>query len=128
MVKPKPKKAVVDWIRGCEEESAFVCVLTLGKNQEGISKLRDERLRAKIQRWLDTDLRERLGEGILPVSEEMGFTWGITDGEAEAKGRHVPALDGLIGAMGITHDLTVITRNADDITAAGARILDLWAA
>jgi predicted nucleic acid-binding protein len=127
LLKAKPKKDVVEWIEGCDEDSIFLSVLTLGEIQKGISKLTDERKRAKIQRWLDTDLRERFSDRILSVSEDVALTWGTVEGEAEAKGDPIPAIDGLIGATAIAHNLTVVTRNVDDIAAAGARVLNLWA-
>ncbi len=126
MVKAKPSETVVEWIEGCEEDAIFLSVLTLGEIQKGIPKLTDERRRAKIQRWLDTDLRDRFEDRILAVSEEVALTWGNLEGEAEVKGRPIPAIDGLIGATAIAHNLTVVTRNADDISATGARVLNLW--
>lgn len=127
MVKPQPHKAVVDWIEGCDEDSIFLSVLTVGEIQKGIAKLSDERRRAKIQQWLDTDLRDRFEDRILAVSEEVALTWGNMEGESKARGRPIPSIDGLIGATAIAHNLTVVTRNVDDISATGARVLNLWA-
>lgn len=127
LVKAKPRKTVVEWIEGCDEDAVFLSVLTLGEIQKGIAKLTDERRKTKIQRWLDSDLRDRFAERILPVSEEVALTWGNLEGEAEAKGKPIPAIDGLIGATAIANNLTVVTRNVDDIGATGARTLDLWA-
>mgnify|MGYP003729647387 CR=1 FL=1 len=50
----------------------------------------------------------------------------MTEGEAEAKGSPIPAIDGLIGATAIAHNLTVVTRNVNDIAATGARVLNVW--
>ena len=126
MVKPRPKKSVVEWMLGCDEDAVYLSVLTLGEIQKGIAKLGDTRRRVKIQRWLDTDLRERFGDRILHVSDEVACTWGTLEGEAEAKGRPVPVLDGLIGATAIAHNLTVATRNTGDIEGIGARVFDPW--
>lgn len=126
MVKPKPCKAVVEWLQQCDEESVFLSVITLGEIQKGIAKLGDKRRRAKIQQWLDTDLRRRFEDRILAVSEDVALTWGALEGESAAKGRPIPSIDGLIGATAIAHNLTVVTRNTKDISATGARVLDLW--
>jgi len=90
------------------------------------TKLKDERRQIKIQRWLDVDLKERFGERILPVSEEVALTWGVIEGEAKSKGKPIPTIDGLIGATALAHNLTVVTRNVDDIAASGARVLNPW--
>jgi len=126
LVKPKPNTNVVEWVEKCDEDSVFISVLTLGEIQKGISKLADEHKRNGIQRWLDTELRERFSDRILPISEDIALTWGMTEGEAEAKGSPIPAIDGLIGATAIAHNLTVVTRNVNDIAATGARVLNVW--
>ena len=126
MVKKHPNEKVVQWIRECDEDSIFLSVLTLGEIQKGISKLSDSKRRVKIQKWLDTDLKERFSERILPITHEIALTWGIVEGESLNKGRPLPTIDALIGATAITHNLTVVTRNVLDIQATGARVLDLW--
>ncbi|MBN1761185.1 MAG: type II toxin-antitoxin system VapC family toxin [Chitinispirillaceae bacterium] len=126
LVKKQPDSNVVRWISECDEDSLYLSVVTLGEIQKGISKLDDTRRRLKIQKWLDSDLRERFAERILPVSLEVALTWGVIEGESENKGRPLPVVDALIGATAIAHNLTVVTRNEQDIGATGARILDLW--
>ena len=126
LVKKQPNRKVVEWIEKCDEDSVFLSVLTLGEIQKGITMLEDERNRLKIQRWLDGDLKERFIERILPVSEEVALTWGIIEGEVKSKGKLIPTIDGLIGATALAYNLTVVTRNVDDIAATGARILNPW--
>lgn len=36
----------------------------------------------------------------------------------------VPAIDGLLAATAIVHDLTLVTRNRRDVERCGARLLD----
>ncbi len=38
----------------------------------------------------------------------------------------MPAIDSLIAATGLAHDLTVATRNTGDIRQSGATLFDLW--
>jgi hypothetical protein len=39
LVKNKPQRSVLDWVKSCEEESLFLSVLTLGELQKGVIKL-----------------------------------------------------------------------------------------
>ncbi|HPQ41537.1 MAG TPA: type II toxin-antitoxin system VapC family toxin [bacterium] len=126
LVKVQPNKSVVQWIEGCDEDSIYISVLTLGEIQKGISKLSDERRRVKIQQWLDTDLRNRFENRILEITEDVALTWGDIEGRAESRGMPVPVIDGLIGATAVAHNLTVITRNVADIEITGARVLNVW--
>lgn len=38
--------------------------------------------------------------------------------------RTVPVIDGLLAATALVHDLTLVTRNAADVTGLGAKVLD----
>lgn len=126
LVKSRPNRKVVKWIEECDEDSIFLSVLTVGEIQKGISKLEDERRRVKIQRWLDSDLKARFTDRILSVSEDVALTWGILEGESESRGRPIPVIDALIGATALAYNLTVVTRNIDDIVPTGARVLNPW--
>lgn len=126
LVKNKPERKVVRWVEDCDEELLYLSVLTIGEIQKGIAKLKDKNRKNNIQRWLDSDLRERFTERILPIDEDTVLTWGVVQGESELIGLQIPTIDGLVGATAITHNLTVVTRNEKDIALSGARILNPW--
>lgn len=126
LVKAKPNSAVVKWLEGCDEEGLFLSVLVLGEIQKGISKITDEKRKARMQHWLDSELRQRFEGRILPVSEEVALTWGIVQAKAELQGSPIPTIDGLVGATALAHNLTVVTRNERDIQATGARVFNPW--
>jgi predicted nucleic acid-binding protein len=126
LIKNRPNKRVVKWIEECNEDNIYLSVLTIGEIQKGITKLEDKRRKVKIQIWLDSDLKARFADRILPISEDVVLTWGVLEGEAELKGRPIPVIDALIGATALTYNLTVVTRNVEDINPTGARILNPW--
>ena len=126
LVKKKPNPGVLKWVADCDEDLTFLSVLTLGEIQKGISKLEDKKRRSSLQMWLDSDLRVRFGDRILPITQDIAQTWGVLQGVAEAKGIILPTIDGLIGASAITHNLTVVTRNVADLAKTGANILNPW--
>ena len=126
LAKKSANPKVIEWIAACNEDLLFLSVLTIGEIQKGISKIKDLKKKNKIQLWLDSDLKERFSNKILPISEEVALTWGIVQGEAESKGNPIPAIDGLIGATAIVHNLIAVTRNEFDIKKTGARILNPW--
>lgn len=63
--------------------------------------------------------RHTLDPRFLPVDEDVGQLWGRL---------RVPhpehALDKLIAATALIHDLTVVTRNVDDFAGLGVRVLN----
>ena len=101
-------------------------VLTHGEIQKGISRLSDRKRKATLQKWLDTDVRLRFQERILPVTEDVAKTWGALQGEAERKGVAINSIDGLIGATAFAHNLTVVTRNEMDLMRTGAKVINPW--
>lgn len=46
--------------------------------------------------------------------------------KAETKGKPIPVIDGLIAATGMTRDMTVATRNVDDMPDGGVRRVNPW--
>jgi predicted nucleic acid-binding protein len=38
----------------------------------------------------------------------------------------MPVIDGLIAATAVVHELTVVTRNGDDMAESGVALLDPW--
>lgn len=127
LVKKKPESGVIRWVADCDEERAYLSVLTLGEIQKGIAKLTDAKRRSVLQSWLDSDLRIRFGSRILAITEDVAQTWGTLQGEAESKGVAIPSIDGLIGATALAHNLTVVTRNVNDTAKTGAKIFNPWA-
>ena len=124
--KPKPEKSVTRWIDGCDEESLFLSVLTIGEIQKGIARISDKTRRIKFQQWLDTELRQRFVYRILSIDESVALTWGLVQGKAEAIGRPLPTIDGLLAATALVHNLVLVTRNEPDFLATGVNVFNPW--
>ena len=126
LIKRRPNKKVLQWIQGCDEDAIYLSVLTIGEIQKGVAKLADSKRKAMIQQWLDHDLHNRFSGRIIPITEDIASTWGLVVAEAETKGKPIPSIDSLIVAIAISHNLTIITRNTEDMAGTGARLLNLW--
>jgi len=124
--KATPNAQVIAWLDARDEESLFLSVLTLGEIQKGIANLNDPARKDILQRWLDGELRRRFSERIVAIDEDIALTWGQIQGDAQRRGMSIPVIDGLIGATAVANNLTVVTRNVDDIGRTGARILNPW--
>ncbi|MHC2876793.1 toxin FitB [Ralstonia sp. 121560039-2] len=103
------------------EVGLFLSVVTVGELRRGVELVRhrgDERQAATLEAWLGTVLNE-FAESILPVDQDVGQLWGRL---------RVPhpenALDKLIAATALIHDLTVVTRNVDDFAGLSVRVLN----
>ena len=119
----RANKGVVGFFRAAarDEIDLYLSVVTVGELRRGVELIRhrgDEPQASRLEKWLNTVLQE-FGQNILPVDEEIGQVWGRL---------RVPhpehALDKLIAATALIHDLTVVTRNVDDFAGTGARVLN----
>ncbi len=126
LVKTKPSKKVVSWITKNDEVNFYLSTLTFGELYKGISKLPDSRRRRKLSKWIEQDLKERFAGKILDIDLLVAKTWGEIQGASKASGNPMPAIDGLIAATALTHDLTVVTRNVSDMQQSGASLLNPW--
>ena len=126
LVRPAPDNNVIEWLRGIDEASLHLSVLTIGEIEKGIAKLPASARREKLETWVRRDLADRFRERLLAIDSTVAATWGRLAGEAESRGEPLPVIDGLIAATCLAHDLTVVTRNVADFQRCGARCFNPW--
>lgn len=88
--------------------------------RQGIERLaRRDRAQAEIfESWL-SQLTDGYRDRLVPITAPIAETWGrlsVPD--------PVPVVDGLMAATALVHDLTLVTRNVDDVRPTGVRLLD----
>jgi len=126
LVRPRPKASVVNWIRERDEEGLFLSVITIGELEKGIAKLPDSTKRATLEQWVRRELADRFHGRLLSIDAGIAARWGTMVGRSEAHGQPLPVIDSLIAATSLQHDLTVVTRNTDDLERCGARCFNPW--
>jgi predicted nucleic acid-binding protein len=104
-----------------EDVDLYLSAVTIGELRRGIEIIRhrgDVGQTAVLETWLTT-LLDEFSQNILPIDESIGQLWGRL---------RVPhpehPLDKLIAATAIIHDLIVVTRNVDDFSPTGVRVLN----
>ncbi len=100
---------------------AFLSVVTVGELRRGVELIRhrgDVAQANRLEKWLQLLLRH-YEDYILDVDADVAQLWGRL---------RVPhyenALDKLIAATALIHNLTVVTRNHDDFSKTGVRVLN----
>jgi len=106
----------------------FVSVLTLGEIRRGIETTPEEHRRIRFAHWLETTLPERYGANILPVDAHVADLWGRMQAAMSREGKTIAAVDGLLAATAIAHDLTLVTRNVRDFLGTGVPLINPWTA
>lgn len=108
------------WFAETAAQDLFVSVLVLGEIRQGIERVRlRDRSQAqaleKWLRWISTEFADRL----LPVDERVADRWGRLGLQ-----QPVPLLDALLAATALVHDLTLVTRNVDDVARTQVKVFN----
>jgi toxin FitB len=113
---------VTAFLSGAEGTSLFVSVLTMGELRKGVEAKRraDPTAAEDLGKWVD-GIETIFADRVLPVSTAIARVWG-----ERSAGRTLPAIDTLIAATAISHDLTLVTRNTKDTEETGARLINPW--
>lgn len=118
-----PNAGVVAWISQRPPVTLHISVLTLGEIRKGIVGLADEARRMKLVDWLEADLPAFFTGRILPVDAQVADRWGRM---VAAAGRPLPAIDSLLAATALAHDLILVTRNVKDFADLPLQVISPW--
>lgn len=120
--KPKPAAKVLAWLLQNGSASGL-SVLTIGEFIKGANLVSKGNRRIQLERWIE-ELESEFDGRLLPLGIDEMRVWGRLYGEAQATGRNLPLFDSLLAATALTHDLTLVTRNAADFVGAGVTALN----
>jgi len=126
LVKNKPNPSVVKWFADQDELSMFLSVITFGELRKGIEKLPDSKKKKELNRWVKEDLNQRFKNRVLNITIEEVNKCGEILAAAEKSEKPLPAIDSLIAATAQVHDLSVVTRNTQDMEGSGVEVINPW--
>ncbi|MBW7900187.1 MAG: type II toxin-antitoxin system VapC family toxin [Rhodocyclaceae bacterium] len=112
---------VAAFFSSLEPTDIYLAVQTIGEIRRGIENIRrrgDHAQADRLARWLDAVVAEH-ARHILDFDLECAQVWG----HLLSSGPQHP-IDKQIAAIGLIHDLTVVTRNTADFTGTGVRLVN----
>ncbi len=118
-----PDRGVVEWFSKRSSATLHLSVLTFGEIRKGIEGITDERRRLTLIDWLETELPLFFSGRILSIDEAVADRWGRVVAGA---GRSLPAIDSLLAATALEHDLVLVTRNVKDFADLPVEIFNPW--
>lgn len=119
----QPDARVVAWFQNRPSQSLCVSVLTLGEIRKGIERMADTTRQQVLLDWLETELPRYFLGRLLSVDAQTADRWGRLLAHA---GRPLPAIDSLLAATALQHDLTLVTRNTKDFEELGVKLINPW--
>jgi predicted nucleic acid-binding protein len=126
IVRLNPDPRVTAWIEAAEESLLYLSVLTLGEIRKGLAALPQGKRRSRLEAWLKVELQARFAGRILSIDAAVADRWGLLAAVAKIKGQPLSAIDGLLAATAIHHNLTIVSRNAGDFTNTQAPVVNPW--
>ena len=114
---------VAAWYTGISNDDLFLSVLTLGEIRKGIELVRDRdpRQAEVLENWLRYVDQNYEGR-ILSIDADITDAWGRMHYI-----RNVPVFDGLLAATAKVHNLTLVTRNIQQVEGLGSNLLNPFA-
>lgn len=119
--KADPK--VLAWANGVSTALLFLSAVTVLELEIGVLLVerRDPSQGSALRSWLDTRVLPAFTDRILPVDTAVA---------RRCARLHVPQRrsdrDALIAATALVHQLTIVTRNVEDLAPTGAKLLNPW--
>lgn len=126
MIRKDPSMNVLEWVGRRNEDDLYISVLTFGELHKGIERLPDAARKRRLHAWVEKELVSRFLGRILEIDLEVAIKWGAIQGRAQRAGKTMPAIDALIAATGIVHNLIVVTRKIADMEESGASLFNPW--
>ncbi|MBR4616528.1 MAG: type II toxin-antitoxin system VapC family toxin [Kiritimatiellae bacterium] len=123
----RPNASVISWLGRQDPESLYLSFITVGELAKGIAKRGGDARAMALEKWLKGEILDAFADRILPVEKAVALEWGRICGEAERAGRKRPAVDALIAATALVHDMKLVTRNVDDMAGMGVPIFNPFA-
>ena len=121
----QPDPQVVAWLQARPPQSLFLSVLTLGEIRKGIERVTDIGRQQALLDWLEVELPNYFLNRLLNIDAHTADRWGRLMASA---GRPLPAIDGLLAATALQHDLTLVTRNIKDFSGLQVKLISPWEA
>ncbi len=126
LVKPLPHENVWEWVNALPDEQLFISSITIGELQRGIELLPPSKRRSDYEHWLQEQILTQYADRIIAVDTMVMLQWGTLMAQTAAIGRSLPVFDSLLAATALTHNMHLVTRNAQDFADTGIQIVNPW--
>ena len=121
--RPRANPKVVSWFSERPASTLYLSVLTLGEIRKGIETMATSARRQMLLDWLEQELPKFFAGRILIIDSRVADQWGRLLALAA---RPLPAIDSLLAATAISHDLTLVTRNVADFNLPSLKVVNPW--
>lgn len=119
----QPDPRVEAWMQQRPRQSLFLSVLTLGEIRKGLELVQEPTRKQALVDWLEVELPNYFVGRVLAIDATTADRWGRLMAPA---GRPLPAIDTLLAATALQHDLTLVTRNLEGFAGLNVPVFNPW--
>ena len=124
--RPRPDSKVTRFIASRPLDELFVSTVTFAEIRYGIERAPDALRRASLHDWLAHKLRPMFVGRVLPVDEDIMFTWRLLVDIGRRDGRTFAQPDLIIAATALCHGIHLVTRNVADFVGTDVALFNPW--
>jgi predicted nucleic acid-binding protein len=124
--KPHPDAGLAGWLKSVEPAHVYISVITLGEIRKGIECCSESAKKAALEAWLTNAVAQEFAGRVLSFDAEVADRWGRLVGALHQGGITAGAIDSLIAATALEHNLSVVTRNEKNFKPMGISITNPW--
>jgi predicted nucleic acid-binding protein len=126
LMRARPDPRVLKWMEAADETLLYLSVLTLGEIRKGVAALPQSKRRTQLETWLELELQARLSGRVLPIDRSVADRWGLLAAQTKRAGKSLSAIDGLLAATAMHHNLTIVSRNVSDFASTHVPVVNPW--
>jgi len=123
VAKANPALAVLSWFEQVPDSTLYLSVLSLGEIRKGVERLPEGQKKERLRLWLEQELPEWFEDRLLVIDHAIAERWGTLLAQAA---RTLPAIDSLLAATALHHELRLVTRNQADFEIPGLTVINPW--
>jgi len=114
------------WAEAVPQVACYFSRVSIAEIRFVILQVTDVGFRAELEAWVRDGLLPWFGDRILDVDERVLVRWRQLVWQGQRSRYTYSQPDALLAATALVHELGVVTRNEEDFTRAGVRLLNPW--
>jgi predicted nucleic acid-binding protein len=121
-----PAPAVAQWISSVALGQSYTSAMVVAELVYGAAMATDISKRLALHEWIENIVRPWFDGRTLAIDEGTLVRWRILRRDTEARKQPAPAVDLLIAATALEHELVVATRDTAPFVGAGIPVINPW--
>lgn len=126
LISSQPNPNVVEFVDSLDQEDIYLSTITVGEVAKAIQKQPDPTRKQSLQKWLYQDLLVRFDGRIIPLDANVMIRWGQLSAKVESIGVEFPAIDAMIAAIVLTHEMVLVTMYENDFKDTEIEVVNPW--